>query len=83
MVGSIIDLVPKILNNPIPDPNPKPNPYQNRLKVKQYKKKSLVSFKNKKSQVGFEPRHVVLEVTRLGNGANNALAGNRQNNFYL
>ena len=72
----------KILNNPIPDPNPKPNPYQDRLKGKQYKKKSLTNLKNKKSRVGFEPLHVLFN-PRLDDGANNKLAENRQNNLYL
>ena len=67
----------KILNNPVPDPNPKPNPYQNRLKVKQYKKKSLTNFKNKKLQVRFEPLPVLLEIARLDDGADNELAENR------
>ena len=68
----------KILNNRIPDPNPKPDPYQNRLKVKQYKKLNLTNFKTKKLQEGIRTPACLLD-----DGVNNELAENRQNNLYL
>ena len=42
-----------------------------------------MNFKNIKSQVGFEPLPVLLEITRLDNGANNELAQKHQNDSYL
>ena len=53
-------------NNPIPDPNPQPKLYKNCIKVKKYKKKSLMNFKNKKSSDGIRtPANSLFEIARL------------------
>ena len=42
-----------------------------------------MNFKNKKPLVRLEPLPILLEIARLNDRANNELAENHQNNFYL